>query len=112
MTDAQRARAVAPLETAGVSALRQDETLSAYGRRIARPRRWTLRAFARALRRSLRPQTPNRKEGPMTPTEWDAYIADAANGADTTERTEEAVRAGVDFAALLAVQADRIGAER
>jgi hypothetical protein len=56
MTDAQRNRAVAPL-TGEVAALRQDETLSAYGRRVAGPERRTLRTFARAIARRVRPLT-------------------------------------------------------
>jgi hypothetical protein len=37
----------------------------------------------------------------MSTAEWNAYIASAPSFAVAQERMEEAVRAGVDFAALL-----------
>ena len=39
------------------------------------------------------------------PAEWHAYIRSARNFADAQDRMGEAVAAGVDFAALLALQA-------
>ena len=44
-----------------------------------------------------------------TPDEWDRFIGSAPTFADATDRIEEAVNAGVDFAALLSAQRDRTG---
>lgn len=42
----------------------------------------------------------------MTPAEWHAYIHSAPDFSTSQDRMEEAVAAGVDFADLLAVQAE------
>lgn len=43
----------------------------------------------------------------MTVAEWDSYIAAAPNFTVAQDRMEQAVEAGVDFAALLAAQVKR-----
>lgn len=48
-----------------------------------------------------------RPTDPTDVTAWDAYIGAATNGADCGDRMEEAVAAGVDFAAMTAAQSDR-----
>jgi len=50
----------------------------------------------------------DRSRGPVvSPADWDAYIASAPSFVDAQTRMEQAVAAGVDFAALVALQAQR-----
>lgn len=45
-----------------------------------------------------------------TPADWHAYIRSAPTYADSQDRMQEAVAAGVDFAALIAAQATAVKA--
>lgn len=41
------------------------------------------------------------------PVTWEAYIAEACNSATSQDRIEQAVSAGVNFSALIAIQTAR-----